>query len=508
MPDQTLQYTVELLKRGDGAKLATAELQQVDVAQRQVNASAAAVNFGYTNLQSTAKQTGKALNILGREAAILGVSALPQASGSLFALSGGMRAVSGISAATGASIGAVAAALLGLVAVIYQAAQAWKLYSANAATAASANALKEQGSSFADSLQKEIEQRKTLGSISAEEARLLEEHLASIRARGNQMTALIALARELRKETATGVLEDPNARARRERELYSDAKPGLTEFARRGLTPTQRDVADAKQKIDEMQAASAKYFQFLQEQYAVDSDQFRKLQERKMAVEKFFDQQRREAGNLVLQDMRRISEQGQELFANGLAGAIVGAFKEGGKAFQQFASQFFATIAQMILQSLILRSIQGILGGVAGGSGVGGARISLNANGGVHFAAAGLAGVSSVSSPTYFPKFNTVAGEAGREMLTVLARPRMMNLGGIEAAVGSAQGNMLAITSAGALAARGGAGGEIVIKIQHTPEAEARIVQSSIHGARVQVAEDMNNDTPISRGARRLGRQS
>ena len=41
-----------------------------------------------------------------------------------------------------------------------------------------------------------------------------------------------------------------------------------------------------------------------------------------------------------------------------------------------------------------------------------------------------------------------------------------------------------------------------------TPETEARIVQSSIAGARVQVAADMTQDTPVSRGVKRLSRST
>jgi len=51
-------------------------------------------------------------------------------------------------------------------------------------------------------------------------------------------------------------------------------------------------------------------------------------------------------------------------FAQGWRRALVDAFSEGDKAFQKFAANFLRAIAQMILQSLILRGVQSIfLGG-------------------------------------------------------------------------------------------------------------------------------------------------
>ena len=52
-------------------------------------------------------------------------------------------------------------------------------------------------------------------------------------------------------------------------------------------------------------------------------------------------------------------------------------------------------------------------------------------------AASGVAGVSELTGPTYFPRFNVLAGEAGREMMTVLARPRTLSIGGANAIIGS-----------------------------------------------------------------------
>lgn len=117
-------------------------------------------------------------------------------------------------------------------------------------------------------------------------------------------------------------------------------------------------------------------------------------------------------------------------------------------------------------------------------------------------AASGLAGVSSVSSPTYFPKFNVMAGEAGNEALTVLARPRFMDIGGIQAMVGKAGNNTMAITNASDLANKSGPNGTIVVELRAAPGYEASIVQTAIQGAVVKVTSDMGQNTALRQAAK------
>ena len=186
-------------------------------------------------------------------------------------------------------------------------------------------------------------------------------------------------------------------------------------------------------------------------------------------------------------------------FASGFSNAFV-SFLDGTKsakeAFSDFARSFLSDIARMIMQQLILNAIKS----------TGWGKALFSAEGGMYprmMAAGGMQGVVDVSSPTYFPKFNVLAGEAGREMMTVLARPRMMEVGGMQAVVGSAQGQQLAITSADQLAERRG-GGVVDIRVTLGPELRAEIVNQSIEGARVTVAQDMRQDTPISRGVKGL----
>jgi hypothetical protein len=80
-----------------------------------------------------------------------------------------------------------------------------------------------------------------------------------------------------------------------------------------------------------------------------------------------------------------------------------------------------------------------------------------------------------------------------------------MEIGGMAAQVGYADGKRLAITSADALEQRGGGGGGMIhIRIDHTPETQAQIVSNSVQQARVQVAQDLRSDTPISRNVKGL----
>jgi len=152
-------------------------------------------------------------------------------------------------------------------------------------------------------------------------------------------------------------------------------------------------------------------------------------------------------------------------------------------------------VAQMILQLLIMRALKSSFGSALGLAAGGFAAPVMAAN--------GLAGVSEVSGATYFPRFNVVAGEAGREMMTVLARPRFMEVGGVQAVVGNAGGNRLAITDADQLANAGG-GGVVVIEVRHSPETEARIVENSVKGAVVRVTSEMSRDTKLSRVTKQL----
>ena len=112
--------------------------------------------------------------------------------------------------------------------------------------------------------------------------------------------------------------------------------------------------------------------------------------------------------------------------------------------------------------------------------------------------------MNSVSSPTYFPKFNVLAGEAGREVMTVLSRPSFQRINGVPAQIGYAGGNRLAITSADALAgAGGGAGGGVLeIRVTLSPDVKVEVMNNAVARSRVVLVQDMSNDSQLSRVTR------
>ncbi len=204
---------------------------------------------------------------------------------------------------------------------------------------------------------------------------------------------------------------------------------------------------------------------------------------------------------LHIKQWQQMADSAAQSFASGMANALV-SFADGTKsaeeAFGQFAASFLTQIAEMIIQQEILNAIKSASSYFGSGG-----TATANATGGVHYAANGI---QSVSSATYFPKFNVVAGEAGMEMLTVLAKPTFRSIGGMDAVVGNAGNRRLAITNASDLENSGGgsAGGVIHIRIEHTPETQANIVSNSIKGAVTEVTKQMKRNSAISSAVKGL----
>jgi len=207
-----------------------------------------------------------------------------------------------------------------------------------------------------------------------------------------------------------------------------------------------------------------------------------------------------------------IGRQGTQAFAGGLSNAMVTAARTGKAAFGEFFSSFFAQMAQAIAQALMLRAISGILGGMGVSPGTIQAMglPAMNAAGGFNPRMMAMGGVQTVSSATYFPRFNAVAGEAGSEVLAVLSKPRFMAIGGLQSYVGSVQGSELAMTNARDLRAAIGnrqspIGGEIVVVVRGTKDFEARVVDSSIEGALVRVHNEVLQDTGLRSAIKEVG---
>jgi hypothetical protein len=232
-------------------------------------------------------------------------------------------------------------------------------------------------------------------------------------------------------------------------------------------------------------------------------------------------------------------------FSRGMAHAFVSIIQgtqSASEAFKSFAANFLSTIAEMIMQLVIFSMLKkaltpmGLWPWPAGG----GVIAPAKAAGGLITAAGGVAGVEEVNGPTYFPRFNVLAGEAGREMMTVLARPYQPNIPGLHAVIGNVGPNRLAMLPANELiglarprfAADGGyfdyelpssrprkaadvgvfgggisAGvltGTAVIEIRPAQGFEARIIDSAIKGAEVKIVYDMQHGSPLSEATKRL----
>lgn len=156
-------------------------------------------------------------------------------------------------------------------------------------------------------------------------------------------------------------------------------------------------------------------------------------------------------------DLKAVGELAQTTFASGLSDAIVEGFRTGRFEMKKFFSDFFALISKAILQTIILnlvRSGVNAIGGIAGGG----------------FSGGGAGGLGEVVTP----------GSAFSEVNSINI-PRL---------------------STGTLA--GKAGGNITIRLEMSPEVEARVQRNSIQGARIEVARDMRQDSALSRNTRRL----
>lgn len=217
-------------------------------------------------------------------------------------------------------------------------------------------------------------------------------------------------------------------------------------------------------------------------------------------------------------EIGQVIDRAAQTFSSGFSQAFVdfvSGTKSAEEAFKSFAADFLKATAQMILETTILNAVKaGInsyFGGGASSVGSGGdvsggdyppTSDTTFANGGIRFAGSGL---MTVSSPTYFPKFRTIAGEipGQPEMLTVLNNPKMMSIGGIQAAVGNAAGNKLAITGADALA-RAAGGGQVDININLEPGLVANITNNAPKVAVVTINRDSKRNTDFARNIKGL----
>jgi hypothetical protein len=308
----------------------------------------------------------------------------------------------------------------------------------------------------------------------------------------------------------------------REQRLYEISRKEEAENSKRAMEEysNAKEITDAETELRneaasmQLQGMEAQMFQveadhekrkrMISELKFTDEDRYIEM----MALEEQLHQAQIKSVNnqtdfaeLMKASFKDIERQGAQSFSQGLAGAMVDAFEEGDKAFQKFASNFLKQIANMILQAMILNALKSMKFGLADG-GV----VTANAAGGVHFAAAGMMGMSS--GPTFFPKFNTIAGEAGREMLAVLARPNSEALrNGVAAQFGTVQGREMALVDGRTLRnmdAGGGAGGMLDVRITLGDGLEARIVNKAANVSVQMVTEQMSTHSVLSETTKRL----
>jgi hypothetical protein len=493
LENTTAKYEISIVKTGTGAQQAVQEMNQVAAAATIAGNATAAKTQKLKGLEATTKTTTASLKALAPVVTLLGASAFPQLSGSILLVTSGLSSLRSAAAASGLGLAGTSAAVAGLAAGIWTAVEA-----TNALKAAQNETLTAKAG---DAFAKRMAERLKKAAIDAAEAgtlRLTEaqaDTLDRIFARPNMES--IGVAQDmLRGKIPEGFFKSDADATQLANERIQDAE-------RQRLLVESIGQATGNLTIDE---------QYLNQVYSERLNLYRELYKEGLLTEeqlgeladeaaiKFYQQSRGIKKELT--DVQKLSVSVGQTFAAGLSQSIVdfaSGTKSAKEAFTDFARSFLMQVAQMILQMLILRALRSAFGFAAEGG------TFMAASGGVFprfMAAGGIQGVSEVSRPTYFPRFNVVAGEAGSEMLTVLAKPRMMEVGGMQAVVGNAGSNRLAITNANDLAR--GAGGSVQIHVSLDQGLRAEIVDQSIQGAVVTVTTEMGRDTKLRRAVKQV----
>jgi hypothetical protein len=223
------------------------------------------------------------------------------------------------------------------------------------------------------------------------------------------------------------------------------------------------------------------------------------------------------------QIMAEVGQAFVQNFAGGFSSAVVQMIqgtKSMKDAFQDFAASLLANTAQMIMELLIFTAIKRSLTGTSFGGLLG------FAGGGAMKAASGLGGVAELTTPTYLPNWNVIAGEAGgHELMTVLSNPQTWSVGGaavvsgnvgpsrlamlaeqdFKSLVPAATGIMMGETATGsAVAGSRSAAGRVEVVVTLDKNLEGRIIDNSIEGAVVRINNDLTQDSQTSRAVKDL----
>ena len=261
------------------------------------------------------------------------------------------------------------------------------------------------------------------------------------------------------------------------------------------LNQTRKEI-EQKFQADEIQIKLDGDRKYHQEYLAMEDEWNAARLDHEAEIQRGLDASEAKHQDSLAGDMEGIGLDSQHMAAAGLANALVdiaSGAKSAKEALRQMAASFLQDISRMILQATLFRIIQSGVSALGGGGGWNFGDALANGGQRPRLAANGFNG--TVSSPTYLPNFNVIAGEAGLETLTVMARPRMMNIGGRAAQVGDVAGRTMALTD---VSDGGGAGGRMVIEVRVSSGSEARIVEQSIAGAVAQVIQQIPQQGAMS----------
>ncbi|MDX1951515.1 MAG: tape measure protein [Verrucomicrobiota bacterium] len=330
---------------------------------------------------------------------------------------------------------------------------------------------------------------------------------------------------------------------KRKEMLYAAAEEGQVEAEK--LSARQKGIweeqtVEIRRQFERRRENLEAYYALELDRAQGNADRIREIESQKTAHMRQLSAQEAFETNELSVRMREVGRDAQVQFAGGLARSftsIIEGSKNAKEAFRDFAASFLKQVAEMIMQTLILMAVQRAVGMIFPTP-----VPNVAALGGIFpspiFAAHGalalggpIPGVGEVSQETYLPKFNVIAGEAGREILTVLAQPHMAEINGVRAMLGNAQGRKLAILSAadlphlappkmmslggmiggGSLSAATSSGpsspmpqGKIEIVVRPDRGAEAAITHNAIEGALARVTNELTVDSAISQNVKRL----
>lgn len=355
--------------------------------------------------------------------------------------------------------------------------------------------------------------------------------LEKIQATGEDVTEGLLAAEEERSAKINAIWEKESAQldAKTEKQVDAEKKAAVQiaaikdELRMMGVAGYDREFIAAEESynkiIEKIQELAAAKRLSAEEEQALMDGAATAYKNQIDAIGKVVEEQKRlkfwasDTGQLIID----INKQ----FAAGASRALV-EFASGSKkaeeAFKEFGASFLQMVAQMILQFTILNMLKGLFGwGVssAAGSASSAAGSSINstftappmtlANGGMVPRLMAEGGFQSVvSSATYLPRFNAIAGEAGAELLTVMARPRMFDVGGMTATVGDVGGSRMAMLPERALAGLGGAENLVRLVVEMQPGLQAQIIEQSAKVSVERVQSEMGRRSPLSTAVQKL----